>query len=172
MNNFKLEKIVKYLFDSFFLLAAKAANGEYCQIPFVDGSTEYYHCRNAGTDCKTTSGVFSKCADGKYHYAKAGSKFEPFTVEYLFPTITLPEVGEYLARFYILMLCNKEGCEDAQDYIALSVNDANNGNASVAYREYMLKDLEMEKKWIQQEVKFKINTGKINVGVYLLELNL
>ena len=137
-----------------------------CQIPYTDNNIEYYHCKNTANECKTTGGVFSKCADGKFHYAKPGSKFEPYTVEFLFPTITLPEPGEYLARFYILMLCNKEGCEDAQDYIALSVNDANNGNASVAYREYMLKDLEMEKKWIQQEVRFKSSTGKINVNLF------
>ena len=69
-----------------------------------------------------------------------------------------------MARFYIMMLCNKEGCEDAQDFIALSVNDANNENASVAYKEYLLKDLEMEKTWIQYEIKFKANTEKINVS--------
>ena len=70
-----------------------------------------------------------------------------------------------------MMLCNKEGCEDAQDFIALSVNDANNGNASVAYKEYMLKDLEMEKKWIQQQVKFKAVTERINVYIAFYKIS-
>lgn len=144
-------------------IAAPTANGAVCQIPYSDAGTEYFHCRNAANECKTTNGVFAKCADGKFHYAKPGAKFEPYTVEYLFPTINLPEPGTFLAKFHILMLCNKAGCEDAQDYISLTVNDADNGNATVVYKEFLLQDLEMEKKWIHQEVKFKSATQKINV---------
>ena len=69
----------------------------------------------------------------------------------------------------MLMLCNKTGCEEAQDFISFTVNDANNENATVIYKEYLLKDLEMEKKWIQMEVKFKITTKRINVSALLLE---
>ena len=62
------------------------------------------------------------------------------------------------------MYCNKEGCEDAQDFIALSVNDANNGNASIAYQEFKLQDLEMEKKWIAVQVYFNATTSNVNVS--------
>ena len=140
-----------------------AANGEYCQIPFTEGTTEYFHCRSSGSDCRTSNGALSKCAAGNFHYAKPGSKFEPYTVEFLFPTINLPAPGDYLAKFHVLMFCNKEGCEDAQDYISFTINDASNGNATLVYKEYLLKDLEMEKKWIKYEVKFKASTDKINV---------
>ena len=143
--------------------ALPAANGEYCQIPFTEAGTEYYHCRNFGADCKTSSGALSKCIVGSFHYAKPGTKLEPYTIEFLFPTITLAVPGNYLAKFYILMYCNKAGCEDAQDFISITINDASNGNATLVYKEYLLKDLEMEKKWIQYEVKFKASTDKINV---------
>ena len=75
----------------------------------------------------------------------------------------MPEPGSYLAKFYVLMFCNKEGCEDAQDFISFTINDASNGNATLVYKEYLLEDLEMEKKWIKYEVKFKASTDKINV---------
>ena len=154
-------------------IAAPTANGAVCQIPYSDAGTEYFHCSNTANECKTTSGVFSKCADGKFHFAKAGAANpSPYTVEYLFPTIKLPELGDYVARFYILMLCDKEGCEDAQDYISVTVNDANKGNATVLYKEYKLKDLEMEKKWIQREVKFKAETEKINVRDVIIYLRI
>ena len=146
---------------------SKTANGEFCQIPFTDAGNEYYHCKAAANECRTTSGSLSKCADGKFHYAKAGSTRNAYIAEYLFPVITLPEPGDYLARFYIMMLCNQEGCEQAQDFISLSVNDAVNGNANIVYKEYMLKDLEMEKKWIQYEVKFKSPSKDIKVGLGL-----
>ena len=61
-----------------------------------------------------------------------------------------------------MMLCNKEGCEQAQDFISFTVNDAN--SQTVVYKEYLLKDLEMEKKWIQKEVKFNSATKDVNVG--------
>ena len=143
-----------------------------CQIPYSDAGAEFYHCKGTTNECKTTNGLLAKCANGFFHYAKPGAKLEPYSIEFLLPTLTIQEPGEYLARFHVLMLCNKEGCEEAQDYISITVNDANDKNATIFYTEYKLRDLEMEKKWIQQEVKFKINTGKINVGVYLLELNL
>ena len=117
-----------------------------------------------GSDCKTTSGAFSKCSAGSFHYAKAGAaKPEPFTAEFLLPTITLPAPGDYLAKFYILMYCNKEGCDEAQDFISLSVSDANNENQNVAFKEYTLKELEMEKKWIQVQMMFRAPSDRINV---------
>ena len=150
-------------FTNFSLTGAKAANGEFCQVPFSDAGVEYYHCRNAANECKTSSGALSKCANGQFHYAKAGSTFNPFVVEYLFPTVSLPEAGDYVARFYIMMLCNKEGCDQAQDFISFKVNDAS--NVSIVYKEFLLKDLEMEKKWIQREVKFKTATKDVNVSL-------
>ena len=131
---------------------------------------EYYHCRTNANECQTTSGAFAKCANGNFHYSRSVTKFDPYVVEFLFPTITIQDPGDYLAKFYILMFCNKEGCEDAQDYISVTVNDANKGNATVLYKEYKLKDLEMEKKWIQREVKFKAETEKINVRDVIIDL--
>ena len=150
-------------FSKFSLTGAKAANGEFCQIPFSDAGVEYYHCRNTSPECKTQSGSFAKCANGRFHYAKAGTTFNPFVAEYLFPTVSLPEPGDYVARFYIMMLCNKEGCEQAQDFISFTVNDAS--SVSIVYKEFLLKDLEMEKKWIQKEVKFKTTAKDVNVSL-------
>ena len=129
----------------------------------MEAGTEYFHCRNAQTDCRTTSGVFSKCADGKFHYAKPSAKFEPYTVENLLPVITLPEPGDFAVRFYVLMFCNKEGCDQAQDFISVTVNDANNQNSTLAYNEYTLNNIEREKKWIPKEIRFKATTDKIYV---------
>ena len=151
-----------YIITKYISKAAPAANGEYCQIPFTEDSIEYHHCRTLQADCMTRSGVLSMCAAGLFYCAEAGAKFEPFTVEFLFPTITLPEPGDYLARFYIMMLCNKEGCEEAKDFISFTVNDAN--SQTVAYKEFLLKDLEMEKKWIKYEAKFRTATKDVNVG--------
>ena len=80
--------------------------------------------------------------------------------------ITLPEAGDYLIQFYILMFCNKERCEEAQDFISLTVNDVINGNTTVLYKENLLKDLQMEKRWIQQQVEFKSSSEKINVNFF------
>ena len=143
--------------------AAPAVNGEYCQIPFTEGATEYYHCRSLGSDCRTSSGGLSKCADGKFYFAKPGAKLEPYTAEFLLPTLSLPEPGDYLAKFYILMLCGKEGCEDAQDFISFTVNDANNANQTIVYKEFLLKDLEMEKKWLPVQVMFRTPSDRVNV---------
>ena len=156
----KIDEFIQFIY---FLEALPAANGEFCQIPFTEANVEYYHCRSVGSDCRTTNGAFAKCAAGLFHFAKAGSKLEPFIAEFPFTTITLPAPGDYLARFYILMFCNKEGCEEAQDFISFSVNDANNDNQNLVYKEYTLKDLEMEKKWIQVQVMFRASTDRVNV---------
>ena len=75
----------------------------------------------------------------------------------------VPEPGDYLTKFYILMFCNKPGCEDAHDFISITVSDAVNENSIFFYKEYLLVDLEMEKKWIQCEVRFHIPSTKANV---------
>lgn len=95
---------------------------------------------------------------------------QSYTVEFLFPTITLPEHGNYLAKFYILMVCelDKEGCEQAQDFITLSINDAENENSILLYKEYLLKDLKMQKKWIQYQVKFSVSSTKVQVMSLIL----
>ena len=148
---------------SLWFKAAPTANGQVCQIPYSSGGVDYYHCRSFSNECLTTSGTFAKCANGHFQYARPSPFFNPYTVEFLFPTITLPEPGEYLAKFHILMFCEQEGCDEAQDYLSFTVNDVSDGNATLVYKEYSLKNIEMEKKWIPREVKFRAATQKINV---------
>ena len=135
-----------------------------CQISYNDGGVEYFHCRNSPAECKTTSGAFANCANGHFQFARPSALYPPYTVEFLFPTITLPEPGDYFAKFYILMFCKQDGCEEAQDYISFTVNDVSSENATLVYKEYSLRNLEIEKKWILREVKFKAATEKINVN--------
>ena len=99
------------------------------------------------------NGELSTCARGRFHYARSGSTLKPFTVKFSFPTIILPAKGDYVARLYLLMICNKEGCES--DFILFTVNDENKENSFIFQKEYTIEDFEMERKWIQFEVKFR-----------------
>ena len=59
-----------------------------------------------------------------------------------------------------MMLCNQEGCEQAQDFISFQMKEGEN----MASKEFTLQDLEAEKRWIQVKVPFKTSTTSVKVS--------
>jgi hypothetical protein len=76
-----------------------------------------------------------------------------------FSSIKIEESGNYEVSYYVLMLCNQNGCNEAQDSIEVSIKIGDDNSQF----KYDYSNIEMQKKWLKQTQKLSLIQGELKV---------
>ena len=66
--------------------------------------------------------------------------------------LSVERLGKYEINFALLMYCNQENCDSAQDYIEITNSLTEQSFGKKNGQKFFLKDLDKENKWILKKI--------------------